>query len=54
VDISTVADSAEISALFTVADSLVNEDIDHRGSTIKGLLTGLGEVHGVSCMQYSL
>ncbi|KAF9526524.1 hypothetical protein CPB83DRAFT_857672 [Crepidotus variabilis] len=44
-DISSLADSAEISTLYSVADILLSEDAEQRHSTLNGLLRGIGS-HG--------
>ena len=49
VNISNIADSNEIGALVSVADVLVAEDEERKQTVIKGLLSGTGDIAGLSC-----
>lgn len=48
-DISSPVESSEVSALFSVSDALLGEDLERRQMVISGLLHGIGDFEGVSC-----
>ena len=49
-DISSLAESSEVSALLSIADTLLGEDLERRQLVITGLVQGVGDFEGVPCM----
>ena len=49
VNISNIAESSEIGAIVSAADALVAEDEERKQIVINGLLSGTGDIAGLSC-----
>ncbi len=49
-DISSLAESSEVSALLSITDTLLGEDLERRQLVISGLVQGVGDFEGVLCM----
>ena len=49
-DISSLAEASEVSALLSIADTLLGEDLERRQLVINGLVQGVGDFEGVPCM----
>jgi hypothetical protein len=49
VNISNIADSNETAAIISAADALIAEDEERKQAVLNGLLSGSGDIVGLSC-----